>query len=241
MVTARQLAETFRCRRDRAHRRQPRDGRAAVPAARARRRAGRRAARPRPGARGRAPVRLGPEDRASAARFIPGQRGGMHTADRARPRREQQGRLRARRQPARDARCAAASWPSLQQTLEAAAGLRRRRRATCSSSAGAAPRARSRRPSTARAPTGSRSPRLHLTLPLAAASPGSRRSSRRFEQVMTVEINYSDEPDDAVHHRRRTGAAASSRCCCARSTLVDVDCWSRVPGRAAAARRRSST
>jgi 2-oxoglutarate ferredoxin oxidoreductase subunit alpha len=46
---------------------------------------------------------------------------------------------------------------------------------------------------------------------------------------MTVEINYSDEPD-APHitpeNRRRGQLAFLLRA----HTLVDVDCWTRVPG-----------
>ena len=46
---------------------------------------------------------------------------------------------------------------------------------------------------------------------------------------MTVEINYSDEPDDPFiteENRRRGQLAWLLRA----ATLVDVDCWTRVPG-----------
>jgi 2-oxoglutarate ferredoxin oxidoreductase subunit alpha len=46
---------------------------------------------------------------------------------------------------------------------------------------------------------------------------------------MTVEINYSDEPDAPFitrHNRRRGQLAWILRA----ETLVDVGCWTRVPG-----------
>jgi len=46
---------------------------------------------------------------------------------------------------------------------------------------------------------------------------------------MTVEINYSDEPDAPYiteENRRRGQLALLLRA----ATLVDVDCWTRVPG-----------
>jgi 2-oxoglutarate ferredoxin oxidoreductase subunit alpha len=45
---------------------------------------------------------------------------------------------------------------------------------------------------------------------------------------MTVEINYSDDPDNrrAGTSRRYSQLAWLLRA----ATLVDVDCWSRVPG-----------
>ena len=46
---------------------------------------------------------------------------------------------------------------------------------------------------------------------------------------MTVEINYSDDHDDPavdVEHRRYAQLAWMLRA----HTLVDLDCWSRVPG-----------
>jgi 2-oxoglutarate ferredoxin oxidoreductase subunit alpha len=46
---------------------------------------------------------------------------------------------------------------------------------------------------------------------------------------MTVEINYSDDPDDPFitdENRRRGQLAHLLRA----STLVDVDCWTRVLG-----------
>ena len=51
----------------------------------------------------------------------------------------------------------------------------------------------------------------------------------RFKQVMTVEINYSDDPKDPLidADARRYGQLAWLL---RAHTLVDVDCWSRVPG-----------
>jgi len=69
---------------------------------------------------------------------------------------------------------------------------------------------------------------LHLRF-LSPLEPGLRAIFRRFRKVMTVEINYSDEPDDPLitaENRRRAQLAWVLRA----ATLVDVDCWSRVPG-----------
>jgi 2-oxoglutarate ferredoxin oxidoreductase subunit alpha len=59
--------------------------------------------------------------------------------------------------------------------------------------------------------------------------PGIDEIFRRFTKVMTVEINYSDDPDDPTllaSERRYAQLAWLLRA----KTLVDVDCWSRVPG-----------
>jgi 2-oxoglutarate ferredoxin oxidoreductase subunit alpha len=68
----------------------------------------------------------------------------------------------------------------------------------------------------------------HLTF-LSPLQPGLKEIFSCFDRVMTVEINYSDEPDDPYitdENRRRAQLAFVLRA----STLVDVDCWSRVPG-----------
>jgi 2-oxoglutarate ferredoxin oxidoreductase subunit alpha len=68
----------------------------------------------------------------------------------------------------------------------------------------------------------------HLTF-LSPLEPGLKEIFNRFERVMTVEINYSDEPDDPYiteENRRRSQLATLLRS----HTLVDIDCWSRVPG-----------
>jgi 2-oxoglutarate ferredoxin oxidoreductase subunit alpha len=68
----------------------------------------------------------------------------------------------------------------------------------------------------------------HLTF-LSPLQPGLKDIFRRFERVMTVEINYSDDPNDPYiteENRRYSQLALLLRS----ATLVDVDCWSRVPG-----------
>jgi 2-oxoglutarate ferredoxin oxidoreductase subunit alpha len=69
---------------------------------------------------------------------------------------------------------------------------------------------------------------LHLTF-LSPLEPGLSEIFRRFRKVMTVEINYSDEASDPFitnENRRRGQLAWLLRA----ETLVDVDCWTRVPG-----------
>jgi len=64
---------------------------------------------------------------------------------------------------------------------------------------------------------------------LSPLEPGLRECFTRFRRVMTVEINYSDEPGDPYvtdENRRRGQLATLLRA----ATLVDVDCWTRVPG-----------
>jgi 2-oxoglutarate ferredoxin oxidoreductase subunit alpha len=59
--------------------------------------------------------------------------------------------------------------------------------------------------------------------------PGLRDIFSRFKKVMTIEINYSDDfrdPDIPHGNRRFSQLARLLRS----HTLVDVDCWSRVPG-----------
>ena len=69
---------------------------------------------------------------------------------------------------------------------------------------------------------------LHLRF-LSPLEPGLKEIFARYRRVMTVELNYSDEPDapyitDA--NRRRGQLAWLLRA----ATLCDVDCWTRVPG-----------
>ncbi len=69
---------------------------------------------------------------------------------------------------------------------------------------------------------------LHLRF-LSPMEPGIEEIFKRFKQVMTVEINYSDdlgEPFIDGQSRRYSQLAQILRS----RTLVDVDCWSRVPG-----------
>jgi 2-oxoglutarate ferredoxin oxidoreductase subunit alpha len=69
---------------------------------------------------------------------------------------------------------------------------------------------------------------LHLRF-LSPMEPGIKEIFSRFRRVMTVEINYSDDPDDPLvdpESRRYSQLAWLLRA----HTLVDVDCWSRVLG-----------
>ena len=69
---------------------------------------------------------------------------------------------------------------------------------------------------------------LHLRF-LSPLEPGLKEIFQRFRKVMTVEINYSDDPNDpfVTPENRRRGQL----CWLLRAqTLVDVDCWTRVPG-----------
>jgi 2-oxoglutarate ferredoxin oxidoreductase subunit alpha len=97
---------------------------------------------------------------------------------------------------------------------------------------------------------GSRVSSTHLTF-LSPLQPGLKEIFGRFARVMTVEINYSDNPDAPyiTPENRRLGQLAWLL---RASTLVDVDCWTRVPGeplrpgaiheaiRAAVSRRRNA-
>jgi len=69
---------------------------------------------------------------------------------------------------------------------------------------------------------------LHLRF-LSPLEPGLREIFGRFRKVATVEINYSDTAGDPyiTTENRRMGQL----CWLLRaSTLVDLDCWTRVPG-----------
>ncbi len=69
---------------------------------------------------------------------------------------------------------------------------------------------------------------LHLRF-LSPMEPGLKKIFSRFKHVMTVEINYSDDPTDPYitdENRRRGQVSWLLRA----NTLVDVDCWTRVPG-----------
>ena len=69
---------------------------------------------------------------------------------------------------------------------------------------------------------------LHLTV-LSPLQPQIAEIMRRFRKVCTVEINYSDEPDAPfiTPENRRLGQLAWLL---RAATLIDVDCWTRVPG-----------
>jgi 2-oxoglutarate ferredoxin oxidoreductase subunit alpha len=69
---------------------------------------------------------------------------------------------------------------------------------------------------------------LHLTF-LSPLQPGLKEIFARFDRVMTVEINYSDEPGApfiTAENRRRGQLCWLLRA----QLLVDVDCWTRVRG-----------
>ncbi len=70
---------------------------------------------------------------------------------------------------------------------------------------------------------------IHLRF-LSPLEPGVKEIFQRFKKVMTVEINYSDSPDDPLvtpENRRYAQLAWILRA----RTLVDVDCFSNVHGR----------
>ena len=69
---------------------------------------------------------------------------------------------------------------------------------------------------------------LHLRF-LSPLEPGLKEMFARFDRVMTVEINYSDDPGDPyiTDENRRYGQLAWLL---RAQTLVDVDCWTRVLG-----------
>jgi 2-oxoglutarate ferredoxin oxidoreductase subunit alpha len=60
--------------------------------------------------------------------------------------------------------------------------------------------------------------------------PGLKKIFAGFKKVMTVEINYSDDPSSSPlineENRRYSQLAFLLRA----QTLMDIDCWSQVPG-----------
>jgi 2-oxoglutarate ferredoxin oxidoreductase subunit alpha len=69
---------------------------------------------------------------------------------------------------------------------------------------------------------------VHLRF-LSPLEPGLKAIFARFTKVFAVEINYSDDPGDPYindENRRRGQLTWLLRA----TTLVDVDCWTRVPG-----------
>jgi 2-oxoglutarate ferredoxin oxidoreductase subunit alpha len=70
---------------------------------------------------------------------------------------------------------------------------------------------------------------LHLQF-LQPMAPGLKEIMQRFGRVMTVESNWSDDPNDEIidaENRRYSALATMLRA----RTLIDVDCWSEVRGR----------
>ena len=69
---------------------------------------------------------------------------------------------------------------------------------------------------------------VHLRF-LSPLEPGLKKIFSGFKKVMTIEINYSDDPDAPMineENRRISQLAFVLRA----HTLVDIDCWSKVPG-----------
>jgi len=69
---------------------------------------------------------------------------------------------------------------------------------------------------------------VHLRF-LSPLEPGLKEIFSKFRQVMTVEVNYSDDSEGVgitPESRRYSQLAMLLRS----ATLADVDCWSRVPG-----------
>ncbi len=70
---------------------------------------------------------------------------------------------------------------------------------------------------------------LHLQF-LQPMAPGLKEIMQRFGKVMTVESNWSDDPNDEIidaENRRYSALAMMLRA----RTLIDIDCWSEVRGR----------
>jgi len=64
---------------------------------------------------------------------------------------------------------------------------------------------------------------------LSPLEPGLREIFKKFKKVMTVEINYSDEPGDPYiteENRRRGQLSILLR----NATPVAAECWGRLPG-----------
>ena len=69
---------------------------------------------------------------------------------------------------------------------------------------------------------------VHLRF-LSPLEPGLKDIFSRFRKVKTIELNYSDAPDaplSGVENRRYAQLAYVLRA----QTLMDIDCWSKVPG-----------
>ncbi len=69
---------------------------------------------------------------------------------------------------------------------------------------------------------------LHLTF-LQPMAPGLKEIMKRFKKVITIEGNWSDDPQDAIideSNRRYSALAMLLRA----RYLIDVDCWSEVRG-----------
>ena len=176
--------------------------------------------------RERPALRLGREDRALVAPHPRHARRRVH-AHRAGPYRQQQGGLRLGFQSAQ-CRHAQPQAGGAAQLPEAAAGARRGQEGdllvvSWGSTMGAIEEGVDR----ARA-QGHKVSHVHLRF-LSPLEPGLKEIFGRFRKVMTVEINYSDDPEAPLitdETRRYAQLATLLRA----QTLMDVDCWSVVYG-----------
>ena len=76
---------------------------------------------------------------------------------------------------------------------------------------------------------------IHLRF-LSPLEPGLKEIFSGFKRVMTIELNYSDDPDSPLINedtRRYSQLALVLRA----HTLMDIDCWSVVPGHPLSPRR----
>ncbi|MCG8370018.1 MAG: 2-oxoacid:acceptor oxidoreductase subunit alpha [Proteobacteria bacterium] len=82
---------------------------------------------------------------------------------------------------------------------------------------------------------GKRVSSLHLRF-LSPLEPGLEAIFRGFGQITTIELNYSDEPDMPLINRETRRYAQLAQVLRAH-TLMDVECWSVVPGHPLSPRR----
>ena len=235
VITARRLAEAFRTVVIVLERREPRNGRSAVPASRApRRMAGKPSLTSLRFRQARDPT-SGIRDTGSRTRIIPGPAGRDVHRHRPVARRAQQSRLRLRRASARlgDAE------PQARRAAANAHAARRPRRRRWRRPAGRRLGKHQGRDRGSGGPRTRRGTRGVVAAPHAScrrSSPGSTEIFARFRKVTTVEINYSDEPGDpfiTAENRRRGQLAWLLRAADARRRrLLDARA-----GRAASTRR----
>jgi len=70
---------------------------------------------------------------------------------------------------------------------------------------------------------------VHLRF-LSPMEPGLKEIFAGFKKVMTVEINYSDEPGSSPLIDEETRRYSQLALVLRAHTLMDIDCWSKVPG-----------
>jgi 2-oxoglutarate ferredoxin oxidoreductase subunit alpha len=69
---------------------------------------------------------------------------------------------------------------------------------------------------------------VHLRF-LSPMEPGLKEIFSKFHKVLAIEINYSDEPDQPYVNEESRRYSQLARLLRAQ-TLIDIDCWSKVPG-----------